>query len=155
MLQRLGETQGEFDVTITGSGSPAHPPLDIGWLGHDGQWQQMKDKYHPSVHCRVRSQPVRFSMWPDGFKPAAPYVYEPWFDEDSSADEQKGTFAHPIAGVVPILHSGVGLFSVAFEYGKFVYPRWGDRGVDVLAPAVMGLFQDAFRTDFCQACHWS
>jgi len=141
----------EYDVAIASEGIPFRRALDIGSV-EQGPWRRFERPCHLEIRCRVRSHVVRLydlrsadelNRPPDFANPTPPM-----FDEDCSADENDGLFVHPEAGVLRIAGAGCASFWVEFNYGKFVFPRLEDRGVELLDRRIVLLARDALGTDF-------
>jgi hypothetical protein len=156
-IVELVARQTEYDLTITGEGVPAVPPLAIGYVDED-QWKPADRPYHHEIRCRVRNHVVRLSALSSesdlDFGPIDFAKYRPRFGEDCSVDERDGLFVHPEAGAIRIANAGCGTFWIEFSYGKFVFPRLKEGSVDLLDDSVVNLAREAFACDFLQACCW-
>jgi hypothetical protein len=149
--------QPEFDVSIGGMGMPLAPPLAVGLSTGPHTWNAMDSRYHLEVRCRVRANIVRLSAIQseeDLHKLRRVDLSLPRFGEDCSADERDGLFVHPECGAIRIPNAGCGMFWIEFNYGKFIFPRVKDGGIDVLAGPVLNLARTTFDCEFIQACSW-
>jgi hypothetical protein len=148
--------QREYDTAISGEGIPAAPPFVVGYVEND-TWKPMASAYHLEICCRVRSNIVRLyslESEDDLHQPPDFTNYKPRFGEDCSIDEREGIFVHPESGAIRIQHAGCGTFWIEFKFGKFIFPRLRDNGVNVLDDSVVTLARNAFNCDFVQACDW-
>jgi len=155
-LVELAANQTEYDVSIVGEGLPRNPPLDIGY-SENGEWKTMNSPYHLEIRCRVRAHIVRLHYLENETELDAPpdlLNFRPRFDEDCTLDDRDGVFVHPEAGAIRIPNAGCGMFWLEFNYGKHIFPRLGHNGVNLLTESVTKLAQNAFATDFVQACNW-
>jgi hypothetical protein len=151
-----GAGHREYDVTISGDGIPANPPLIVGIVEND-RWEPWANAYHHAVTCRVRSNIVRLyhlESEKDIHRPADITKYQPRFDEDCSIDEREGIFVHPELGAIRIPNAGCGMFRIEFNYGKFLFPRLRDNYINVLDDSIVAMARDVFGCDFVQACNW-
>jgi hypothetical protein len=153
----LATDQPEYDVWVECVGVPRNPPLDIGHV-ENGAWKKTNDPYHLEIRCRVRARIVRlYSLRSEEalHGPPASATFEPIFtDEDCDLDEHDGLFVHPEIGAIRIPNAGCGTFWIEFNYGKFVFPRVKDKGVNLLEESIVNLATATFGTDFVQACSW-
>jgi hypothetical protein len=153
----LAEQEQEYDVSVESTAPPTHPPLDVGAVDKNGDWQRWEEAYYLAIRCRVRNCAVRLCPLKIGEDPNHRPVdaYIPTFDEDCAEDELDGLFEHPLpSDPILIRNAGCARFWIEFEYGKWLYPRLKNNGVDVLDQAVVNAATDIFGTAFIEACLW-
>lgn len=155
IIERAAEQQ-EYDVTIEGEGAASARPCVVGYV-ENNEWNPMAGPDHLEIRCRVRSNIVRlFSLKSedDLHKPLDFANYKPRLHEDCSIDEREGIFEHPETGAIRIPNSGCGKFWIEFNYGKFLFPRLKNNGVNVLDDSILMMAKKAFGCDFVQGCLW-
>lgn len=148
--------QREYDIAISGEGVPPAPPLAIGYVEND-TWNPMAGAYHLEIRFRVRSNIVRLYLLEsenDLHRPPDLSKFRPRFGEDCSVGEREGIFVHPESGAIRIPNAGCGTFWIEFKFGKFIFPRLRDHGVNTLDDSIVTLARRAFNCDFVQACDW-
>jgi len=149
--------QSEYDVSLSGTGIPSAPPLQIGYVEGSSWKKAMDGAYHLEISCRVRAHTVglsHFEREEDMHGPPDISKYRPRFDEDCSDEKQPGLFFHPELGAVRIPNASCASFWIEFNYGKFIFPRASAGSVSVLSDSVLNLARKTFGQEFVQACHW-
>jgi hypothetical protein len=133
----------EYDAVVSGQGPPKLAPFP---LDHDGE-------YHFEIRCSVRSAVVCTSdMHEEVVKDRALI----WFGDDCGSEESVGLYAHPESlKLIKVPGAGCARFWVAFELGKFLFPKIQGGDLNVLNSTIVDVAADIFRTPLVQGCKWS
>lgn len=133
----------EYDAVITGQGPPKITPFP---LDFDGE-------YHYEIRCSVRSTIVCTSDMHEEVVKDRQLI---WFGDDCGADESLGLYAHPeTLELITVADAGCARFWIAFELGKFLFPKIHNGDLQILDSQITITATDAFPTPLLQACQWS
>jgi hypothetical protein len=110
---------------------------------------EFKDAYGFDVHCQLRREVVSTSSIDSEIAPSIPF-----FGKRCDPKNRTGMFQHPCTGaVIEVPDAGCSRFWVAFEFGKWLFPRI-ENSLNILDPSIVTCAEEKFNTKFVQGCYF-
>jgi hypothetical protein len=110
---------------------------------------EFKDPYGFDVYCELRREAVSASSLDPEIAPSVPF-----FGHRCDPKNRTGMFQHPCTGaVIEVPDAGCGRFWIAFEFGRWLFPRI-ENSLNLLDPLIVACAEEKFDTKFVQGCYF-
>jgi hypothetical protein len=130
-LEIAAASLSDFEAQVSGEGRPRLPPIEIDFA----------EPYYLGVTCFVSSTLRCTSMASYG--------------KQCDGHSAIGIFQHPeTLETIEVPGAGAARFWIEFEFGKFVFPKFSDRNLELLDLEIVEAAEDAFGGQFVQGCCW-
>jgi hypothetical protein len=143
-IARVANGYSDYEVEVSGVGSPAMPPLRI----------DFDEPYYVTITCNVSSclrSTSDLHLEDDTQIESNPVSY----GEPCTLDGTEGFFTDPQSGaLIRVPEAGCSRFWIEFQLGKFLFPTIDSGNLEILNPELVRAAMRTFETTFVQGCHW-